>query len=109
MQITRENANYVIMVKILGSDYDSPNHISNIIKNTQYNPKDFMASWPILEYHNILVSCHFAGYHRPWETVVVVLVVLWLCGVAVVLIIIFLIWRQAKQEDTAGWLRATFH
>ena len=94
------------MVKILGSDYDSPKHMSSIIKNTQYNSKDFRL---ILEYHNALVTCHFAGYRRPWVTAVVTLVVLWLIGVAVVLFIIFLVWRRAKKENTAGGLRATFY
>ena len=93
------------MEKILGNDYDSPKHISSIIKNTQYNSKDFRVSWSILEYHNMLVSCHFAGHRRPWETVVVVLMVLWLFGVAVVLITIYLIWRQPKKEDKTGGLR----
>jgi len=34
--ITRENANYVIMIKRLGSDYDSPKHISFVIMQTRY-------------------------------------------------------------------------
>ena len=33
-RITRESANYVITVKRLGSDYDSPRHISFIINNS---------------------------------------------------------------------------
>ena len=53
-------------------------------------------------YHNVLVGCHFARYRSPWVTVVVTLVGVWLLGVMVVLIIVVLIWRLAKKENTAG-------
>ena len=56
----------------------------------------------VSDYHNMLVRCHFAGYRRPWVTAVVVVVVLWLVGMVVVLITFFLVWRQAKKENTTS-------
>ena len=44
---TRDKANYVITVKRIGSDYDTPKHISFIITNSLYSPKYFRTSWPI--------------------------------------------------------------
>ena len=57
----------------------------------------------------MLVRCYFAGYRRPWVTVVVTLVVVsWICGIVVVIIITVLIWRLAKKEYIAGGSRAAF-
>ena len=54
-------------------------------------------------YHNMLVPYHFAGSRSHWVTVVVILVCLWLVGVAVVLLILILLnGRLAKKENTAG-------
>jgi len=40
--ITTDNeANYAMIMKRLGSDYDSPTYILFIITNSQYNPMDF--------------------------------------------------------------------
>ena len=67
MQITRENANYGIMMKILGGHYDSPKHISSVIKHTQYSSKVFRASWSILEYHTQYVG--EVSFCRTWSSV----------------------------------------
>ena len=45
--ITKENVNYVIMVKSLGNDCDSSKYNSLIITNSQYSPKGFRTTWPI--------------------------------------------------------------
>jgi len=42
---TLENPTQVIMVKRLGSAYDSPKHVSLIITNSRYGSKVFRASW----------------------------------------------------------------
>ena len=42
------------MVKRLGSDYDSSEHISFIIVNSLCCPKDFRASWPNFLYNFII-------------------------------------------------------
>ena len=66
MQITRENANYVIMVKILGSDYDSPKHILTVVKHTQSNSKKLqglLAHFRISQYVGEVPFC------RTWPSV----------------------------------------
>ena len=54
--ITRENANYVIMMKRLSSGYDSPKHISFIITEVQ------ITSGPLGQYMYVCVISFFSDF-----------------------------------------------